>query len=88
MVRTQREKPQDLFGTRLCIRVGRGTNGTERGCTIRISSLNISLGWVGGLEADLWELHQGNFSIDVLQETKFTKGIHACYIMGYKVCVL
>ena len=46
-----------------------------------ITSLKISSGWEGGLEAAM----QGKFVIRVLQETNLTGGIHMCYIAGYKV---
>ena len=52
---------------------------------IRITSLNIRSVWLGGLEAALRTLNQGNIRIGVLQETKLTGGIHMRYSLIYKV---
>ena len=48
-------------------------------------SLNIRLGWAGGLDEALRSLHQGNVKIGVLHKTKLTKRIHKLYSAGYKV---
>ena len=73
------------IGTRIWSQVGMGAEGTERGIAIRITSINIRSGQVGGFEADLRALQQGNVKVSVLQETKLTEWIHAQYSAGYKV---
>ena len=37
------------------------------------------------MEAALRTIQKSNVGIDVLHEDKITKGIHTCYIAGYKV---
>ena len=49
---------------------------------ISIASLNIRSGRVGGLEAALQVMRQGNVNVDVFQETKLTDGVHAHHGAG------
>ena len=62
--------------------------GTDSRRVIRISSLNIRLEDVGGLEAALQALQKGNIGIRVLQEINITKEIHTRYSTGHKVCAM
>ena len=68
-------------------RVNRVPKETERGCGIRIATLNIGSGRAGGLETALHALRQGNTRIGVSQEKKLTGGIHKLWRSGYKVWV-
>ena len=52
---------------------------------IRLLSLKIRTGWVGGMEKALQALHQGNVDVGLLQETKLTQGIHNRHGTGYDV---
>ena len=52
---------------------------------IRIALLKIRSERVGGLEAAIWALNQGNVDVDVFQETKLMDGIHARHGAGYTV---
>ena len=46
---------------------------------IRLASLNICTGRVGGLYTALRALQPGNVDVGFLQETKLTQGIHTRY---------
>ena len=52
---------------------------------IRLVTINIRLGRVGVLEADLRLLQQGNVGVVVLQETKLMDVIHVRQGDGYSV---
>ena len=54
---------------------GKGLKGVGAGHTIRITSLNIRSGRVGGLEAALRALRQGKVRVVIIKETKLTNGI-------------
>ena len=43
---------------------------------------------MGGLEADMRALRQGNVDVGVLQETKLTYRIHIRQGEGYSICVI
>ena len=52
---------------------------------IKLATLNIRSGRVGGLEAALRSLRQVSVDVGVLKGTKLTEGIHACHGEGYYV---
>ena len=60
-------------------------NGTCTGIRIRLASLDISTGRVGGLETALRALHQGNVDMGFLQENNLMQGIHTRHGTGYNV---
>ena len=52
---------------------------------IKLAALHIRSGRVGGLEADLKVLRQGNDDMGILQDTKLTDRIRARQGEGYSV---
>ena len=78
----------DWMVTQLRSRFGRVPKYTDSGRVVRIASIIVRSGRLGGLETVLCALHQGNIGIGVLQETKLTEGVHMRFSSGYKVCVI
>ena len=59
--------------------------GLDKAKVIRHVTLKIRSRRVGGLEAALRYLKQGNIDVVVLQETELTERIHAWQRYGYAV---
>ena len=70
---------------RISTQYRRNRKGPEERKGIRIASLNIRSGRVGGMEEALRDFHQGNVNVGVLQEAKLTRRIHTRYRAGYSV---
>ena len=72
-------------GGQIQIQYRRGVRGSIEAIGIRLATLNIRSGSLGGLEAALLALKQGNVDVGVLQDMKLTDGIHVWLGAGYTV---
>ena len=64
---------------------GRVCKAAVTGDGIRLASLNICTGRVGGLDTALRALQPGNVDVGFLQEMKLTQGINTRNGAGYDV---